>query len=68
MFCSAGKSKRHTAPALQGRHARSGSLPVETEAIDDEAAAVETANAALGVDIGQLQVSAHILLLASCTA
>ncbi len=67
MFCSAGKSKRHTAPALQGRHARSGSLPVETEAIDDEAA-VETANAALGVDIGQLQVSAHILLLASCTA
>lgn len=56
MFCSAGKSKRHTAPALQGRHARSGSLPVETEAIDDEAA-VETANAALGVDIGQLQVS-----------
>lgn len=67
MFCSAGKSKRHTAPALQGRHARSGSLPVETEAIDDEAA-VETANAALGVDIGQLQVSAHLLLLASCTA
>ena len=68
MFCSAGKSKRHTAPALQGRHARSGSAHAETEAIDDEAAAVETANAALGIDIGQLQVTALILLIASCTA
>ncbi|DBA99858.1 TPA: hypothetical protein ACH3X1_013754 [Trebouxia sp. C0004] len=52
---SVDKSKRHAAPALQGRHARLGSVPAETEAIDDEAAAVETANAALDIDIGQLQ-------------
>ncbi|KAL0037870.1 hypothetical protein WJX79_003094 [Trebouxia sp. C0005] len=52
---SAGKSKRHTTPALQGRHARVGSMPAETEAIDNEAAAAEIANAALGIDIGQLQ-------------
>ena len=41
-------------------------MPAATEAIDDEAAAVETANAALGIDIGQLQVSALILLIANC--
>lgn len=39
-------------------------MPAETEGIDDEAAAVETANAALAIDIGQLQVAALILLIA----
>lgn len=68
VFCSAGKSKRHTTPALQGRHARVGSMPAETEAIDNEAAAAEIANAALGIDIGQLQVSALILRIANCSA
>ncbi len=43
-------------------------MHAETEAIDDEAAAAETANAALSIDIGQLQVSALILLIAKCSA
>ena len=57
MFCSVGRTKRHASLAVHGRHALlRDTKETATEAGCDEAVAAETANAALSIDVGQLQV------------